>query len=126
MALTRKLLSLCLATALLVAQWAGHVHALSHAGHDLLVTKWSQTHVHLHGYAGHPLEGDGRCDADHAPALDHGEDRCIPFLAIGAAACSTSIAVLPCVSPPVLAAARAGLFVPRHFTPFSSRAPPFS
>jgi hypothetical protein len=73
----RKLLSYFLAAMLLAGQWAGQLHALSHAQHDLVVASLAPIG---------PSGGDGR----HGPApLNHSADLCVAFHALDGAAVAT-------------------------------------
>lgn len=71
-----RLLSLFLAALLLAGQWAGQLHALSHARHDLALA------LAAPGPAGEAIpQGPA-----NPPRLDHSADHCIAFHALDGAA----------------------------------------
>ena len=110
---TRKLLSLFVAVALVAAQWAGQLHALSHAEHNLAVAVAASA----------APDGEER---QVPPPLDHSPDHCVAFHALDAAA-GSSPAVVSASATSCLVASLPHL--PPQLAdrvPFSSRAPPVS
>lgn len=102
----RHLLSLVLTAALIAGQWAGQLHALSHAEYDLAVAAHFKT------------GGD-------APALlDHSRDRCVTFHALD---CPVDAPALPLLDSPatagIVASPRLPLRAAEH-PAYSSHAPP--
>ena len=107
----RNLLSLVLALLLVAGQWAGQMHALSHAGHDLAVA--------LNGHQGYATRGK-----PEAPPLDHSRDRCVAFQAIDSAAAAAAPPVLAQLPPCFTLASQHIELLPAEPAQFSARAPP--
>lgn len=105
----RHLLSLILVAAVIAGQWAGHLHALSHAKHDLALAL--------------QLGKFGKSREAPAP-LDHSADRCLAFHAVD---CAIDTPPLPLLESPV---ASAYISIPRlplwpaERTSYLARAPP--
>lgn len=106
MSAARHLLSLLLAVLLVAGQWAGTLHGLAHAAHELAVAK--------------AAIGGG----EPAAPLDHARDHCVAFQALDGSA----VAASPGCLPPAIAIAHAGpVALPWQAAqafPFRSRAPP--
>ena len=103
----RHLLNLVLAAALIVGQWAGQLHALSHAAHDL-------------ARAAHAKAGGSNPPAP----LDHSRDHCLAFHALE---CAVGAPPLPLLQSLAAVAPDSNLRLPlrpAERTPYLSRAPP--
>ena len=102
----RHLLSLVLAAALIAGQWAGQLHALSHAEYDLAIAGQAQT------------------GGDSPAPLDHARDRCVAFHAVDCALSAPPLAFVG-TDPAVTLVIQPGLPLraAKH-TAYSSRAPP--
>jgi hypothetical protein len=101
----RTLRHLLIGTALLLAQQAAQLHALSHLGYDLAVAERGKL---------------------HAPPVGHPAEQCIAFHAVDSAL--PGLALAP-VAPRIAPLAVAYFDLPLPFSPrieFDSRAPPFS
>ncbi len=110
MASTRKLLSLFLVAVFVAAQWAGYLHALSHAKYDLAVALAA---------AGHGGDA-GR----QAPPLDHSADHCVAFHALDSVASGSPLVVSVSGSACPTLTAQHVLLLPSATASYSSRAPP--
>jgi hypothetical protein len=101
----RTLRHLLIGAALLFAQQAAQLHALSHLGYDLAVAELGKL---------------------HAPPVGHPAEQCIAFHAVDNALPVHALAPLaPQIAPPAVAY----FDLPLPFSPrieFDSRAPPFS
>ena len=106
---TRNLLSLLLVAALVAAQWAGHLHALSHAKYDLAVTL---------------AAGHGAGEGSHAPPLGHSADHCVAFHALDNVASSAPVVVISPASACAASASQQLVLLRAELVPYSSRAPP--
>ena len=105
MKLLRHTLGLLLATLLVAGQWAGMLHGMGHAAHELAVAK--------------AAVGGG----DPAP-LDHARDHCVAFHALDG---SLAGVLPPCLPPQARFAHSVVPPQPAHAAwhfPFRSRAPP--
>ena len=102
----RDLLSLVLAVALIAGQWAGQMHALSHAQYDLAVAAHART------------------GGDNPAPLDHARDRCVAFHALDCAVDAPPLAFLDSAVVVVLVAQPRLPLRPAKHTAYSSRAPP--
>ncbi len=111
---TRRLLSLFLAAMLVAGQWAGQLHALSHAKHDLALA------LATPGPA-----GDHSRQSPTSPLrLEHSADLCVAFHALDGAAVATAGLVLDRHAPQFFHALPGCALRAADPLPFSSRAPP--
>lgn len=107
----RRLLGLVLAIVLVAGQWAGQMHALSHAKHALALA--------INGHA------DQVAGGKHSPPnQDHSRDRCVAFQAIDSAAVMPAAPVLVTLSPCFTFVLQHIALLPAEPAPYSSRAPP--
>lgn len=100
--ISRWLLHLCFALALLFAQQGAALHALSHLGENL------------------PAQSEQEKHLPHSPACD----KCVVYAGVGSAAAATPFVFIPQPAVFVLAATLFALFFSAPYRPYLSRAPP--
>ncbi len=128
----RRFLSIPLALALLLAQWAGLAHSFEHVRYELAL-------AHQAAALAKPAAPDGAASnaelragvaspsqdsQDAPPALSHARDHCLVFHALDCAAVAPELPVLAAAVQAVLHAQAVVRPRPGSTPPFLSRAPP--
>ena len=112
-----RFLALVLALVLVSGQWAGQMHALSHAKQELTAA--------LNGHSASQV-ARAAGGKHNAPGQDHSRDRCVAFQAIDSAAVTPATPLLVQTPPSFTVELQQIALLPAEPAPYSSRAPPFS